>query len=215
MQPKKHWLAMASTMMIAALLVACAGPAAAPTATPVPPTSTVIPPTSTSSPLDVAKAQDPTAVVQAWLDAINNGNLEAALALMTEQAVFQGAFTDPPPNVLGWFIDGTFNYGAPDCKPSGDLLKCTFALHDGCSAAYGADDLTAKMTFAFQDGKIRRVVVMEGDGDWVGYNAWLGKMLAWAGTNRAEELPQVDFQHQTKGADIVVKICQEYAETLK
>ena len=58
-------------------------------------------------------------------------------------------------------------------------------------------------------------MVMEGDGDWVGNDAWLGKMFAWAGTNRAEELAQVDFQRQTKGADIVVKVCQEYAESLK
>jgi hypothetical protein len=160
------------------------------------------------------QAQDSVEVVKAWLDAINNGNLEAALALMTEHALFQGVFTDPPPNVLGWFIGGTFNYGAPDCKPSSDRLECTFVFHDGCSAAYGADDLTAKMTFAFQDDKIRRVVVMEGDGDWAGYDAWLGKMFAWAGTNRAEELAQVEGYSQAAGA-MAVKLCQEYAKTLK
>ncbi len=167
---------------------------------------------------EVAQAQtgDPTAVVQAWIDAINSGDLDVALALMTPDSKMSGVFTDPPPDVLDWFINGTFRYGVPDCQPQGDQLACTFPFRDdGCIAAHGADDLTVKMDFAFQDGKIHRVTVMEGTGNWAGYNGWLGEMLAWASANHADELAQVDFQHQTKGADIVVKLCQEYAETLK
>ena len=52
MNSKKHLLATFSVLLIAALLVACAGPAAAPTATPVPPTAapTPVPPTATLAP---------------------------------------------------------------------------------------------------------------------------------------------------------------------
>ncbi len=46
MQPKKSWLRTFSLLVVAALLVACASPAAAPTATPVPPTSTPVPSTT-------------------------------------------------------------------------------------------------------------------------------------------------------------------------
>ncbi|MEZ4768825.1 MAG: serine hydrolase [Caldilineales bacterium] len=192
-----------SGIFIASLVTACAAPPAAPVA----PTATLIPPMPPSN---------PTAVVQAWIEAINSSDIDAALALMTQDAKFQGVFTDPPPNVLGWFIGGTFNYGVPDCQPQGDQLACTFPFNDdGCIAAHGADDLTAKMVFAFQDGKIHRVTVMEGSGNWVGYNGWLGEMFAWANANHADELAQIDFQHQTKGADIVVKLCQEYAAAPK
>ena len=50
MQPKKFYLKTFSLLVIAALLVACGSPAAAPTATPVPPTPTSIPPTATPVP---------------------------------------------------------------------------------------------------------------------------------------------------------------------
>ncbi len=78
---KKHLPATFSVLLIAALLVACGSPAASPMATPVPPT-----------PANPAAAQtqaaDPTATVKAWVGAINNGDLEAALALMTQDATF-------------------------------------------------------------------------------------------------------------------------------
>ena len=51
------------------------------------------------------QAPDPAAPVKAWVSAINNGDLEAALALMTQDATFQGAFTEPAPNVVNWWID--------------------------------------------------------------------------------------------------------------
>ena len=107
MKPKKHLLATFSVLLIAALLVACGSPAAAPTATPIPPTPTSIQPTATPVPptpenpaATQTQAADPTATVKAWVGAINNGDLEAALALMTQDARFQGAFTEPVPNVL-------------------------------------------------------------------------------------------------------------------
>ncbi|HRX04566.1 MAG TPA: hypothetical protein P5148_15585, partial [Anaerolineae bacterium] len=50
MQPKKVYLKAFSLLVIAALLVACGSPAAAPTATSVPPTPTSIPPTATPVP---------------------------------------------------------------------------------------------------------------------------------------------------------------------
>lgn len=188
-----------SGIFIAALLAACAAPPAAPVA----PAATLIPPTA---------SPDPTDAVKAWIDAINNSDLDAAMALMTEDARFSGEFTDPPPNVLSWFIGGEFTYGTPECEAQGDLQVCTFTFHDGCSSAYSASsDLTVKMTFAFQDDKIRSVVVQGDEGDWTGYYTWLGEMLSWASANRADEMAKVDFQHQSKGSDVVVGLCQEYA----
>ena len=45
MKPRKHLLATFSVLLIAALLVACVSPPAAPMAPPAPPTATPIPPT--------------------------------------------------------------------------------------------------------------------------------------------------------------------------
>lgn len=62
MQPKKSYLKTFSLLVIAALLVACGSPAAAPTATPVPPTLIALPPTATLAPTVIAV---PTVTVQA------------------------------------------------------------------------------------------------------------------------------------------------------
>ena len=72
MKPRKHLLATFSVLLIAALLVACVAPAVAP-----PPSPTPAPPTPTP---------DLIAPVKAWVDAINKGDVDAALALITEAA---------------------------------------------------------------------------------------------------------------------------------
>ena len=63
MQPKKHLLATFSVLLIAALLVACASPAAAPTATPVSPPATPIPPAPT--PIPPTPEPTPVAAIEA------------------------------------------------------------------------------------------------------------------------------------------------------
>lgn len=52
-----------------------------PTPTPVPPTMTPIPPT----PVSPTPTPDPAAPVKAWVDAINRGDVDAALALFTDK----------------------------------------------------------------------------------------------------------------------------------
>jgi hypothetical protein len=198
-------LATCSVLLIAALLAACAAPAAAPTATPVPPTAAPVPP---------AAAPDPTTVVQAWFDAINDGDLGTAIALMTPDAAIPN--WGPTRNVLDWWINIDSQNGAPECQPKGNRLVCTFTHDDGCIAAFGATGgLPVRFTFTLQDGKIQRADVEEmGDG-WSNYGKWSGEELTWAQANRADELAKIDFDTLSIGGDIAVKLCQEYAETLK
>ena len=60
MRSKKHILATFSVLLIAALLVACAGPVAAPSATPVSPPATPIPP----APTPIPPTPEPTTVAE-------------------------------------------------------------------------------------------------------------------------------------------------------
>ncbi len=210
-----------SIFVLVALLVACAGPAAAPTATPVPPTPTSIPPTPTSlsptpEPVNDAATQtqaaDPTATVKAWVGAINNGDLEAALALMTQDATFQGAFTEPAPNVVDWWIDIGSKNVVPSCQSESDRVICTYIHSDGCIAAFGATGgLPVKMTFTLQDGKIRQVLVETQGDEWASYGQWSDAELSWAQANRAEELAKIDFQTLKEGGGVAVELCRTYA----
>jgi hypothetical protein len=199
---------------MAALLAACAAPAAAPTATPVPPTATPVPPTP---------IPDPTAVVQAWFAAINAGDLDAAMGLMTADAVIPGtgAPNRPARNVVDWWIDMQSHFDAPDCQQADDRLVCDFMMTEhGCTVASGytvGDSM--RYTFDMQDGKIHRldkVSIASVGNDVSSYYKWLEEEMAWANTHHAEELAGIDWDgFSTGGGDIVVKLCQEYAETLK
>jgi hypothetical protein len=76
-----------------------------------------------------------------------------------------------------------------------------------------------RYTFDIQDGKIHRLdkvsIVPVGD-DVSRYYKWLEEEMAWASVHHAEELAGIDWDsYSTGGGDIVVKLCQEYAETLK
>lgn len=170
-----------------------------------------------------AQAQDPVSLVQAWLEAINNGDLDTAMALMTPDAVIPGtgAPNRPARNVVDWWIDMESHFNAPDCQQADDRLTCDFVMIDnGCVVASGytvSDSL--RYTFDIQDDKIHRLdkvsIVPVGD-DVSRYYKWLEEEMAWANTYHAEELAEIDWDsYSTGGGDIVVKLCREYAETLK
>jgi ketosteroid isomerase-like protein len=166
---------------------------------------------------------DPTAIVQIWLDAINDGDLDAAMAFMTPDAVIPGtgAPSRPARNVVDWWIDMESHFGAPDCQQADDQLVCDFMMtNHGCTVASGytvGDSM--RYTFDMQDGKIHRldkVSIASVGNDVSNYYKWLEEEMAWANTNHAEELAGIDWDgFSTGGGDIVVKLCQEYAETLK
>jgi ketosteroid isomerase-like protein len=165
--------------------------------------------------------QDPTAIVQIWLDAINDGDLDAAMALMTPDAVIPGtgAPNRPARNVVDWWIDLKTRFGDLDCQQSGDKLVCNFIMtDDGCIAASGnTQGLPISYTVDMQDGKIHTLVLGPiGGADWSRYGKWSQEEMAWVTAFHADEIAGIDWDsYSTGGGDIVVKLCQEYAETLK
>ncbi len=208
MQPRRHLLATCSVLLMAVLLAACAAPAAAPTAIPAPPTDTPVPPTA---------ALDPAAVAQSWMNAINDGDLDAALALMAPGARISGVFTQPPPNVFKWWIDIKVRYSASECQLNGDQLTCEFIMtDDGCITASGnTHGLPLRYTFTMQDGEIQSVLVeIVGNDDWDSYGTWLAEEDAWERAFRAEDHAKIDYANG-EGGEIAIKLCQDYADFLE
>ena len=87
---------------------------------------------------------------------------------------------------------------------------------DGCVTAFGAPDgLPGKMTFSsLEDGTLRNVSSILAGAVRKSYEEWSEAERVWASENRAEEFAQAEGYSQAAGAN-VVKLCQEYAETLK
>jgi len=216
MQPK-HLLMAFSVLLIAALLAACAMPAAVPTATPVPPAPTPAPPTPAPSPTEAA-APDPVAVVRAWGDAIYSGDVDAALSYFTDDGNYLLGYTAWGKDNLRWVFDWLAGLETKweilDCQPQGDSVACNLTVLDGCMAASGSEGLPVKANFAFKDGKIKEVTGSAEGPAWDDYWAWTSLVQAWQRVSRAEESAKA-VEGTKEGGAVQIGICRDYQTASK
>jgi ketosteroid isomerase-like protein len=216
-------LRLAALVLVCMLVVAGCVPAT----TLPPPSSTSAPPTAVPpAPALPTPTPDLIAPVKAWADAINKGDVDAALALITEDATWLGCYScgegttgTGKEQVRPGFDDlvgQETKLQVKECQPQGDRVACSLSVVNGCIAAFGAPDgLPAKLVFIYQpDGKIREASFALDDprkGDFQGF--W-NLSEAWALENRAEEYARMKLPSR-EGASLEVKFCKEYAASLK
>ncbi len=110
--------------------------------TPAPPTDTPVPPADTPAP--PAAESDPVAVVQAWVDAIYSGDVDAALSYFTDDGKYLMDYTandkDECAWVFNWLAGLETKMRILDCQPQDDKIACSLAVLDGCIAASAPRD---------------------------------------------------------------------------
>jgi putative intracellular protease/amidase len=200
------------TVAFVLLVGACAAPPP-PAPTAAPPSATPIPPTPTP---------DPAAPVRAWVDALNSGDVDAALALFTDDvtfAVFEYFASDKDGlrGIFDWLAGLETKYQIMECQPKDGGVVCTMPVVDACIAGFGAaDGLPTKMEFSFRgDGKISKVTGNLEGGEWDNYFAkWAMPGTSWMQANRTEEFAKTDPWGREAGS-IQAKLCREYGASLK
>jgi hypothetical protein len=169
------------------------------------------------------KTQEPAtaAAAQGLVDAINSGDVDAALALLPDEAKFrmlndEAVGADQLGAMFDWLAGKGTQFQISDCEWQGISTQCAVSVTDGCIVASGAaDGMHGKMTFySEEDGTLRQVNVAPTAVERKAYEAWLEAETAWASANRADAMAQAEGYSQEAGA-MAVKLCQEYAETLK
>ena len=180
-------------------------------------------PAPASTPLPTAVgtgvAGDQLKVIQAYYAALNSGDVDAALALLTDDVKFRGENYATGKETLRWVFDwlaGTeVKHGPPDCQSQDDRVVCAFTIGDACIAASGATDgLPAQGEYLIRpDGKIREATESLGGAGWDDYIEWDNSFQGWAMLNRAEEWR--GSGHSKEFAPRLAKLCKEYAESLK
>ena len=160
--------------------------------------------------------------MQAWADALNSGDVDAMLALFTDDAQYQLFFDatgkEELRGVFDWLVGLKAKNKIGDCQqPQSDRVMCNLTVVDDCIAAFGAPEgLAAKGVYIFrEDGKIPQVVGAQEGAGWDGYWKWVDEMFAWQRTNRAEESAKADYSLGKDGGAVQIKLCKEYAESLK
>ena len=212
------WLAM--LILVYLLVIAGCAPPAAPTP---PPTSVPL------APAPPTAAPDLIAPVKAWVEAINKGDVDAALELLADNALFGAQYTsyegagsrDSGKEQVRPQFDYLVGLGMKsqlkDCQPQDDRVVCGLSVVWGCIAAFGAPDgLAAKLEFIYQpDGKVREGWLSMDDPRFGNYSRFLTASDAWAIENRAEEHAKLKPRGTGLGGSLEAKWCKEYAETLK
>jgi len=202
-------------LFVVLLLVSCQ-----PAPTPAP-TSTAVPP----SPIAAA---DPVAPVKAWVDAINKGDVDAALELLADNAEYSAHYLANQSSrkfsgkeqvrpAFDYLVGMETKSQVKDCQPQDDRVVCSLSVVHACIAAFGAPDgLAAKLEFIYQsDGKAREVSFFLDDPRSEDYTRFVFASDAWGAENRAQEWAKLDPIDSWLGGSIQAKFCKEYAETLK
>lgn len=158
-----------------------------------------------------------TAAAQSLVDAINNGDVDAALALFTDDPKVQiwndkVAGMEQLRAMFDWLAGGGTQYQMAECKWQGMGVQCAVSFVDGCMEAFGAPEgLPGKMTFrSREDGTLQQVIGFLEPAERKAYNDWLEGKDAWASANRAGELAQAEGYSKLAG-EMAVKLCQDYA----
>ena len=205
---KGQWLELFVVTVAILLLVGACVPAATPPSTPTP-----IPPSPTP---------DPAAPVQAWVDALNSGDVDAALAPFADDVqyhfIFDAIRKEHVRSVFDWLVGIEAKYKIVDCQqPQSDRVECAFTVSDGCIIPYGAvDSLAVKGVYVVgDDGKIKQVTGATEGVEWDNYWKYGDAVLAWQKANRAEEAFKVENSPPKEGGAVQIKLCKEYAESLK
>ncbi len=199
-------------LIVASVCLSVAAGCAAPAATPVPPLAPPEPPTAES---------DPVAVVQAWVEVLNSGDVDAALALFKGETMFKfwndtSQGEEQVRAMFDWLVGKETQYQITNCEWTGTGVKCAVIAVDGCIAASGAPDgMQGKLTFnSHEDGMLKSVYGLLSANERDAYQTWLDAERAWAAAAHADELAQAEGYSEPAGA-IAVKLCREYAESLK
>ena len=207
---KGQWSKLFVVTVVFLLIAGACVPAATP-----PPTPTPVPPTPTP---------DPAAPVQAWVDAMNSGDVDAALAPFTDDVKFSvfeyfASNKDGLRGIFDWLAGLETKYQVTECQPKDGGVVCTMPVVDACIAGFGATGgLPTKMEFSFQgDGKISKVSGNLEGGEWDNYfSKWVMPGTSWMQANRPEESAKVNAAaNRREAGSIQTKLCKEYGESLK
>ena len=108
-------------------------------------------------------AADPLPIIKAYHAALNSGDVDAALSLLTDdvklRGVYYGTGKEALPWIFDWLVGQETKYGPADCQMQNERVVCAFTISDACIAAYGAaGGLPQKGAYVIgQDSKIREV----------------------------------------------------------
>jgi len=106
-----------------------------------------------------AQETDPLTIVNSWLEALNAGDVDAALSYLADDAQITSdrAYTGKE-EIRGWYEDLVGANGTStlsDCQVDGETVTCSSVYTDDGLQAMGVDFLEGALVLVVRDGEIQ------------------------------------------------------------
>jgi len=113
-----------------------------------------------------AQESDPTPIINAWVEALNVGDIDAALSYLADDAVVQilppapgtsGVFTGKE-EIRGWYETVVGQHGVTtlsDCQVDGESVTCVNTYAEDSFRSLGIDSVVAEWVAVVRDGKLQ------------------------------------------------------------
>lgn len=174
-------------------------------------------------------------VVDAYLDAVNRGDAETAIALFAADASFSISFYDEYPRAaveedIVWDAAQGSRYLEPRCEPrsggdaatgsevgDGLAIECDTEVLNALAAATGAPAVPVSLSFVVADGRIRQLAFR--------YRGFFtevtGPFEAWVESNRPDQVGSVghlnwdSLEGARQNGELTRRLADEWAEYLR
>lgn len=106
-----------------------------------------------------AQETDPLAIVNSWLEALNAGDVDAALSYLADDAqITSDQVYTGKEEIRGWYEAQVGANGVStlsDCQVDGETVTCISSYTDDGLQAMGVDFLEGELVLVVRDGKIQ------------------------------------------------------------
>ena len=137
----------------------------------------------------------PESVANAYMDARENLDAEAAQLLFAEDATMsdEGFTLDQLPELFSWYRATGWNWKADECSevstgPGGTLVRCTYEFENDWTRALGHAAVTGTLQLLVSEGEIAQLTSFLDTGQFG--DVWEG-FLTWIAENHSDDFEQM------------------------
>jgi len=178
----------------------------------------------------MAKQKPPAATdlvgqANAFLSALNRRDVEAAMAMFTDDAEYRAGHVGvgkAQVRTVIEYLDGTgLRLVWSECAPTGQEVSCNIFGRDDAMAVHGTPGVRFKpYTFSFKDGKIQKITGTADGPEWTANSAASKEATTWLAANRADEWKKVTDEkggliRNAQTAPEIIRLLREWGKNKK
>jgi hypothetical protein len=167
-------------------------------------------------------ASDLVGQANAFMSALNRRDVEAVMAMFTDDAEYRAAHVGigkPEVRTVIEYLDGTgLRLVWSECAQSGQEVSCNVFGRDDAMAVHGTPGVRFKpYTFTFKDGKIQKIMGTADGPEWAANSVASKEATTWLAANRADEWKKVTDEkggliRNAETAPEIIRLLREYGK---